>query len=236
MPSLSIGSSGDSVRALQQALIDQGFNLGTADGRFGAKTAEAVRQFQSRNGLTADGKVGPMTAAKLGLGDSFDTGGGSQRVTQGQRVQGDTFTGGGGVVAKLDRLPSGAGMTSGTITLNGRSYRFNSGTGSKLSTPAGEFVVKAHRPSRSDGPFTRNGVGFSFEIKDPNLSGDGVFDDPRRPNQRRTELRIHPDGGGAGTAGCIGLTGSAEELRQFRSDMTALINQNGGQVRLTVQA
>ena len=40
---------------------------GTADGRYGEKTRDAVIWFQQKNGLTADGKVGAKTAAALGV-------------------------------------------------------------------------------------------------------------------------------------------------------------------------
>jgi tetratricopeptide (TPR) repeat protein len=53
------GSRGAAVKALQGKLaID-------ADGIFGAKTQQAVRDFQSHHGLAADGIVGPKTFAKL---------------------------------------------------------------------------------------------------------------------------------------------------------------------------
>ena len=45
---------------VQQSLNAQGERL-NADGRFGAKTAEAVRRFQSRTKLSADGIVGKAT-------------------------------------------------------------------------------------------------------------------------------------------------------------------------------
>ena len=40
---------------------------GKADGRYGADPQAAVRLFQRRNGLTVDGRVGPDTAAALGV-------------------------------------------------------------------------------------------------------------------------------------------------------------------------
>ena len=53
------------VREIQQALKNAGFDPGTIDGRMGAKTQVAVRDFQRANSLEADGKVGPRTWAKL---------------------------------------------------------------------------------------------------------------------------------------------------------------------------
>lgn len=56
---LKVGSTGDSVKAIQQQL---GIS---ADGIFGTQTQSAVKAFQSANGLVADGIVGPLTLAKL---------------------------------------------------------------------------------------------------------------------------------------------------------------------------
>ncbi|MDO4546495.1 MAG: spore cortex-lytic enzyme [Clostridia bacterium] len=64
---LDIGSRGDNVKKVQQRLIEWGYMTGTADGIYGAKTQAAVKQFQRKYGLTADGKVGPATAAKMGV-------------------------------------------------------------------------------------------------------------------------------------------------------------------------
>lgn len=57
---------GDDVRRVQQGLKDAGMNV-TADGVFGPNTELAVTRFQSREGLTVDGMVGPATLAALGL-------------------------------------------------------------------------------------------------------------------------------------------------------------------------
>lgn len=74
---LQQGSTGTNVRTLQQKLKNWGYYSGSVDGIFGSATKEAVKYFQRRNGLTADGIVGSATAAALGisLGTSSSSGG-----------------------------------------------------------------------------------------------------------------------------------------------------------------
>lgn len=64
---LKRGSRGDSVRAMQQLLIGEGISCGPkgADGEFGAKTDAALRDYQSKKGLTVDGACGAATWGKL---------------------------------------------------------------------------------------------------------------------------------------------------------------------------
>lgn len=64
---LEIGSRGENVTKVQRRLIQYGYLDGTADGRYGEKTRDAVEWFQRRNGLTVDGRVGRKTAAALGV-------------------------------------------------------------------------------------------------------------------------------------------------------------------------
>lgn len=59
------GDQGQGVAEIQKALIADGYDPGAVDGIFGAKTTSAVKSFQKDKGLTVDGVVGPMTAAKL---------------------------------------------------------------------------------------------------------------------------------------------------------------------------
>lgn len=50
---------------VQKALTEAGFYKGAIDGIIGSKTRAAIRAFQDKNGLTADGKCGPKTWEKL---------------------------------------------------------------------------------------------------------------------------------------------------------------------------
>ena len=59
---LERGDSGRAVKRLQRRL-----RVTPADGEFGIVTERAVRRFQRRRGLTADGVVGPQTRRALGL-------------------------------------------------------------------------------------------------------------------------------------------------------------------------
>lgn len=60
-PTLRRGNRGTYVKFLQSKLLSKLYPLGVADGIFGARTENAVIQFQSENGLTPDGIVGPRT-------------------------------------------------------------------------------------------------------------------------------------------------------------------------------
>ena len=55
----------DEVREIQRRLKELGYYSGSADGNFGPATEKAVMAFQKANKLSADGKVGEKTLAKL---------------------------------------------------------------------------------------------------------------------------------------------------------------------------
>lgn len=117
-------------------------------------------------------------------------------------------------------------MVEGDITINGNTYRFRSGGYGRGSAPTGSYTITPHRWSRPDRAMNVGGVGYSFAMSDKY--------DPR-VNGTRTLLRIHPDGRGPGTMGCIGIVGNGAIQRRFREDMRAELARNGGRFTLQLQ-
>ncbi len=63
---LKVGALGNTVKQLQQSLIDAGVTVrGGADGIFGPATAQALKSFQTSQGLEATGVVDEATVAAL---------------------------------------------------------------------------------------------------------------------------------------------------------------------------
>ena len=77
------GSGGPTVSEIQTRLKNWGYYNGEVDGVYGSQTEKAVRWFQQKNGLSADGQVGDQTFAALGIptgqstSESTDSGSGS---------------------------------------------------------------------------------------------------------------------------------------------------------------
>lgn len=64
---VSVGSTGATVKTIQQKLKNWGYYKGKVDGVFGSQTKEAVKYFQRKNGLKVDGIVGNQTLKALGM-------------------------------------------------------------------------------------------------------------------------------------------------------------------------
>lgn len=62
-----LGSRGDEVYQIQTRLKQWGYYDGDIDGIFGLQTQRAVKKFQEKNGLTADGIAGTLTLQAMGL-------------------------------------------------------------------------------------------------------------------------------------------------------------------------
>ncbi|MAN34378.1 MAG: hypothetical protein CL410_08810, partial [Acidimicrobiaceae bacterium] len=83
---LSVGSSGEAVKALQRALISKGISVrGGVDGNFGPMTLAAVNEFQVANGLDVTTVVNEATAIAVGTVTSPLTG--LRRGTAGLNVK-----------------------------------------------------------------------------------------------------------------------------------------------------
>lgn len=64
------GASGGEVKELQRRLKEWGYYNGAVDGIYGKGTVAAVKAFQKKNSLTADGVAGIETYKALGMNDS----------------------------------------------------------------------------------------------------------------------------------------------------------------------
>ena len=62
-----LGSRGDEVYEIQERLKQWGYYDGDVDGIFGLQTQKAVKKFQEKNGLAADGIAGTLTLQAMGL-------------------------------------------------------------------------------------------------------------------------------------------------------------------------
>lgn len=67
---LKQGARGGEVKEVQRRLKNWGYYSGSVDGIYGPATVRAVKSFQTKNGLTADGICGKATYAALGMNDS----------------------------------------------------------------------------------------------------------------------------------------------------------------------
>lgn len=121
------GSSGETVRQIQQKLTNWGYYSGGVDGIYGSKTVAAVKYFQRVNGLTVDGKCGPQTLKALGMNVSSTSSTSSGDVALLARLisaeaRGEPYTGQvavGAVVLNRVESPSFPGSISGVIYQSG---------------------------------------------------------------------------------------------------------------------
>ena len=150
------GSSGTVVSQIQTKLKNWGNYAGDVDGIYGSATERAVRAFQRKNGLTADGKAGAQTLEALGLpADSGGNSGGSGGMTGAQvdllarlisaEARGEPYSGQvavGAVVLNRIRHPSFPNTLSGVIYQSGA---FTCITDGQFNEPVAESAYRAAR-------------------------------------------------------------------------------------------
>lgn len=98
---------------------------------------------------------------------------------------------------------------TGTVTVNGNTYRFINGGGGRGSIPFGEYKVGNFRTAETRERAGMSKLGDTFDLSN-------VYDPMARDT--RSALRIHQARGG-GTAGCIGLVGGQDTWKRFVRDM-----------------
>lgn len=150
------GSSGAVVSQIQTKLKNWGYYAGDVYGVYGSATERAVRAFQRKNGLTADGKAGAQTLEALGLpADSGGNSGGSGGMTGAQvdllarlisaEARGEPYSGQvavGAVVLNRIRHPSFPNTLSGVIYQSGA---FTCITDGQFNEPVAESAYRAAR-------------------------------------------------------------------------------------------
>lgn len=149
------GSSGAVVTQIQTKLKAWGYYTGAVDGIFGSGTEQAVRKFQSANGLSVDGKVGTQTFAALGIQANTSSGGTTGGSSSADvnllarlisaEARGEPYSGQvavGAVVLNRIKHPSFPNTLSGVIYQNGA---FSCIADGQFNEPVAESAYRAAR-------------------------------------------------------------------------------------------
>ena len=144
-----IGSQGTEVRNIQTRLKSWGYYSYTVDGIYGWRTAEAVKKFQRKHGLVADGIAGPRTLEKIGL-PTGETSSYNNNVNLLARLingeaRGESYTGQvavGAVVLNRVRSSSFPNTSSGVIYQPGA---FTAVSDGQINKPVVQSCVNAAR-------------------------------------------------------------------------------------------
>ena len=92
----ALAQSSATIRDAQQALKDKGFDPGAIDGIDGPLTRAAVKKYQAKQNITADGKLGPKTLDALGVKHAESQ---TELATSGENVK-KSYSEGGKTVAE----------------------------------------------------------------------------------------------------------------------------------------
>lgn len=159
------GNVCSAVTTLQSTLRSKGYSVGGVDGAFGNNTEFAVKQFQSKNGLSRDGIVGPATASRMGLNPNISCG--SSGGIGGGTPPGGSGTGGIGGSARVTarsglNIRSRASTSSSVIgsLANGSVVNLTGyGENGFVQLRSGGFIAAQYTTPVSGGSGGSGGVG-----------------------------------------------------------------------------
>lgn len=184
---LQLGATGSDVRDLQTKLKKLGFYTGSIDGTFGSGTSSAVKAFQKKYGLTADGVAGTSTLAKLNTLYNSSTSSSSSSSDDALRM-GSTGT----AVKELQTMLKKLGYYTGSIDGAYGSGTYNavksfqkknnltadgvagSATLKKI-TSAAESADKKDDTTTSDGTLRKGDIGTAVKTLQQNLKTLGFY-------------------------------------------------------------
>ncbi|HSX01203.1 MAG TPA: peptidoglycan-binding domain-containing protein [Candidatus Saccharimonas sp.] len=151
-PTIRYGSTGNCVRYMQAALdTSAGGSHGLAiDGSFGPASLSAVKSYQSKHGLYADGIVGTNTWGSLDAVVPPSSG-----TSTGSSVT--VFSNGS---SSLSACSAGGGYYSGsTFIYNGVKFTPHAASGASMSVSTTSNQLLASWPAGSTAPATVSGLG-----------------------------------------------------------------------------
>lgn len=147
---LRVGDRSDTVSTVQQRLVHYGYLYSRhVTGYYGSITEAAVKQFQSQNGLTADGVVGAQTMAALESDDAKSKPANVPSVSSGSGDTGSSGSSSGSQGAGQSSGSSGntTAVGSSGATVSGAASTLVSIAQSKLGCP---YVYGAKGPNSFD--------------------------------------------------------------------------------------
>lgn len=150
---MRLGEQSDSVKDLQEYLVKYGYlDSDKATGYFGELTKTAVANFQSKNGLTADGLAGAKTISLLHSGNvkkntkQSSTSQGTTGTTGNTTVTAPANTGTTGTTAPV-QIPQTSYVGNGGATVSGSAANLIAIASSKIGCP---YVWGAKGPNSFD--------------------------------------------------------------------------------------
>ena len=146
----SYGSSGATVRTIQEKLSGWGYYSGAVDGIYGTRTRDAVMAFQRKNGLAVDGIAGPATLRAIGISGGSSGGSASRdensyllaRIISAE-ARGEPYEGQvavGAVVMNRVRHPSFPNTIAGVVYQSGA---FTAVTDGQFDQPIADSAYRA---------------------------------------------------------------------------------------------